>query len=130
MSGPRLEVLLTHGERAEPHVRMRGAAILGTESVPGVRVDRVRREPEVVRVVRNEVTLTAKLRNPERVCDVRTAQREIDRPPEWQVELVRRDQRVDATADARRGELRIAEFPPPLVAGNEHFERTRTRQSL
>src|SRR5207253_9120985 len=103
------------------HVRVRRAAVLGTESVPDATRDRaVGRVPEVVRAVRHDVALATELRSPERVNNVGRAKSEIHGAPDRNVDLVRRGDSV----------LGISEFPPPLVAGDVDVERAGRRLRL
>ena len=81
---------------------------------------RVRREPDVVRVVRDQVALAVELRHPEGVEHVLGREREIGRAAHRQIELVRRDHAV----------LRIPELPPPLVADDLNLQRARDRLCL
>ena len=63
---PGVELLLRDGENPEAHVRMRGAAVLGAESIPHAAGGRgIRRVPQVVRAVRDDVALATELRSPE-----------------------------------------------------------------
>src|SRR5207245_11305325 len=110
---PRIKLCLRDGENPEAHVRVRRAAVLGTESVPDATRDRaVGRVPEVVRAVRHDVALATELRSPERVNNVGRAKSEIHGAPDRNVDLVRRGDSV----------LGISEFPPPLVAGDVDVE--------
>ena len=90
---------------------------------------RVRREPEVVRVVRDQVALAAELRDPERVrsrpavFSVKFTVRPIGRYSSLAVTTCRRVRGL-------RGVLRIAELPPPLVADHLDLQRVGRRLRL
>src|SRR5262245_10616545 len=62
--------------------------------------------------------------------DVLRLEREVDFFAERQIQLVRGDQRVGPAARTRRGVLRIAELPPPLMSDDFDLKRIGARRGL
>ena len=117
--GPLPEFGVRHRVQAELHVRVRRTTELGAEAVPRRgRQILVRREPQVIRAVRNQVTLATHLRNPEGVQDVDRLQLKVHRATARQIQLVR----------GRDAVLRVAELPPPLMP--DHLDLQRIRRGL
>ena len=95
---------------------MRRTAILHAESVVRRCSRRIGREPQIIRVVRDEITLAGERRDPKRVNHVLGLEREVHRASLRQIELVGRDDGVELSGWASLRELRIAKLPPPLMA--------------
>ena len=57
-------------------------------------------------------------------------EREVHRPADRQIQLVRRHDGVDVAVRARSGVLRVAELPPPLVADHLDLQRVGASRRL
>ena len=93
----------------EPHMGVLGTAIFGA----GARVNAfvIGLYADEVGMVRNQIDLAVKCRNPKRMDHVERTQFDINRPANRNVDLV-------GGSKALRRSPKVFHFPPPLLANN------------